>query len=401
MRKTSRRVRTSGGALRVSYSCLAIVWHTASATWAICLVPGTSQLGAGLQRAPSTTSAPPVGQTTTALSQNIQAAAGGGASTVTLNPVTWVQPVQNVGGAVVGHHSTVSTAGGAGGPSTLQCAQGTPRQRKSSPRGTPTTKGKRNTSTSNSCLESNTKSQAAQSRGGPITGHDNTAPNVRGCSVPITRKGVHRSTKQRKPWVRATTSQKRNLTSSDVHASPGNPSPRGRPAESTGSAPDRKDNARPTIAASGVPTTQKCSHTRGSPGHTTALVTPACNTTMSTCNTNSVLQPTTTCSLLPPSTCGTPAQTGQAALPAFHQDNSAPPDANSIDDIVAMMAALSISKRPQKTCRLPGTDTGGARGISTTSSVTGNAKGPPSTQTTRSAPNHSTDGAIGGSAKTF
>ncbi|XP_044941324.1 nuclear pore-associated protein 1-like [Mustela putorius furo] len=65
-------------------------------------VPGTSQLGAGLQRAPSTTSAPPVGQTTTALSQNIQAAAGGGASTVTLNPVTWVQPVQNVGGAVVG-----------------------------------------------------------------------------------------------------------------------------------------------------------------------------------------------------------------------------------------------------------------------------------------------------------
>lgn len=166
-------------------------------------VPGTSKLGAGLQGAPSTTSARPVGQTTTALSQNLLAAAGGGASTVTLNPVTWVQPVQNVGGAVVGNHNTLSTVGGAGGPSTtLQCAQGTPRQSKSSPRGTPTTKGKGNTSTSNLCLESNTKSQPAQSRGGPITGPDNSAPTVRGCSVPAARKGIHGSTKTRKPGVR-------------------------------------------------------------------------------------------------------------------------------------------------------------------------------------------------------
>lgn len=80
--------------------------------------------------------------------------------------------------------------------------QGTPRQSKSSPRGTPTTKGKGNTSTSNLCLESNTKSQPAQSRGGPITGPDNSAPTVRGCSVPAARKGIHGSTKTRKPGVR-------------------------------------------------------------------------------------------------------------------------------------------------------------------------------------------------------
>ncbi|XP_047554827.1 nuclear pore-associated protein 1-like [Lutra lutra] len=82
-------------------------------------VPGTSKLGAGLQGAPSTTPAPPFGQTTPAVPQNIMAAAAGGASTVTLNPVTWGQPVQNVGGAVVGNRNTVSTVGGAGGPSTL------------------------------------------------------------------------------------------------------------------------------------------------------------------------------------------------------------------------------------------------------------------------------------------
>uniref|UniRef100_M3Z6V7 Uncharacterized protein n=1 Tax=Mustela putorius furo TaxID=9669 RepID=M3Z6V7_MUSPF len=70
-------------------------------------VPGTSKYGAGLQGAPSTTSAPPFGQTTQAVSQNNMAAAVGGASPVpvfgqasnsTLNPGTQGQPIQNVGG---------------------------------------------------------------------------------------------------------------------------------------------------------------------------------------------------------------------------------------------------------------------------------------------------------------
>lgn len=152
-------------------------------------------------------------------------------------------------------------------------------------------------------------------------------------------------------------------------------------------------------------------NTGGSPGHTTTLVIPSTST-------NSVIQPTTS-SVLPGSTCGTPAQntgglkegntvipkTGQSGIPAFHPDNSGPPDASpggtDEDDLIAMMAALYISKRPQKTCRPPSTDTGGAVGISTTSTVTGNTKGPPSTQTTRSAPNHSTDGAVGRSAMKF
>lgn len=153
-----------------------------------------------------------------------------------------------------------------------------------------------------------------------------------------------------------------------------------------------KDNAAPTIAASGVPMTQTCTqsspkqkhpalggkatakgkrnvsknvcvyplqNTGGSPGHTTTVVIPSTNT-------NSVLQPTTS-SLFPPSTCGAPAQntgglkegntvipkTGKSGIPALHQDNSGTPDANTggtdEDDIVAMMAALYISKHPQKT----------------------------------------------------
>ncbi|XP_073746813.1 uncharacterized protein [Callorhinus ursinus] len=272
---------------------------------------GALNYGAGLNGAPSTTSAPLFGP-----SQYNMAAAVGGASTVpgfgnmassTLNPGTWGQPTQNTGGALLGKGNNVPTVGGSSVPTTPKCTLGSSKRRKPAPGG------------------------------------------------------------------RATTEVKRDV-SRDTRVSP-------------------------------------LQNTWGSPGHTTSVA-------VASTSTNYMLQPTSS-SHLPPSTSGPPAQhtggvkdgnnitpkTGNPGIPALHQRNSGPPDANTGGtagkDIVSMMAGLSVTSCPQNTRSLPSTKTGGAMGISTTSTTTGNTNGPPCTQTTWSTPNHSTDGSMGDSPMEF
>ena len=255
--------------------------------------------------------------------------------------------------------------------------------------------------------------------------------------MPTTCKRTRGSSKQRTPAPggKATKEAKRQ-GSRDVSASPSNPSTKSRPAQSTGVTVVGK-NAVPTAGGSRVPTTHKGTqgsskgkkpnskgksnasktvaiylfpNAWGSPGHTTSVV-------VATTSANSALQPTTTSSLFLPSTGGPPAQhtrgtqQGNHSIPktatwgiaASPQYNAGPPHANTggpeIDDIVARMAGLHISSDHQNSWSRPSTNTGGAAGTSTTSTTTGNTNGPPGTQTTRSAPNHSTDGATGVSAR--
>ncbi|XP_027430917.2 nuclear pore-associated protein 1-like [Zalophus californianus] len=342
---------------------------------------GALNYGAGLNGAPSTTSAPLFGP-----SQYNMAAAVGGASTVpgfgnmassTLNPGTWGQPIQNTGGALLGKGNNVPTVGASSVLTTHKCTQGSSKKRKYAPGRNATTTEERNGSRGVSAfpLNRSAKGRPAHNTGGAVVRKDSPAPTVGGSSVPTTRKCTWGSSKRRKPAPggRATTKVKRDV-SRDTRVSP-------------------------------------LQNTWGSPGHTTSVA-------VASTSTNYMLQPTSS-SHLPPSTLGPPAQhtggvkdgnnitpkTGNPGIPALHQRNSGPPDANTGGtagkDIVSMMAGLWVTSCHQNTRSLPSTKTGGAMGISTTSTTTGNTNGPPCTQTTWSTPNHSTDGSMGDSPMEF
>ncbi|XP_021545063.1 nuclear pore-associated protein 1-like [Neomonachus schauinslandi] len=412
---------------------------------------GALNYGAGQKGAPSTTSTPLFGP-----SQYNMAAAVGGASTVpvfgnmacsTLNPGTWGQPIQNTGGAVLGKDSTVPTFGGSSVPTTHKHTQGSSKQRKPAPGGRATTKEKRNVSRDVSAfpLNPSTKGGPTKKTGGAVLGKDSTVPTVGDSSMPRTHKRTQGSSKQTKPAPGGgtTTTVKRRL-SRDMCVSPLNLSTGGQSTQNMGGAILGKNNAIPTVGGSSMPTTHKHTqgsskqrktapgggttttvkrvlsrdmcvsplrNTWGSPGHTTSVV-------VSRTSSNCIHQPTFS-SHLSPSTSGPPAQhtdgvkkrniitpkTRKPRIPALHQRNSGPHDTNRAgtggEGTASMMVGLSVTRCHQNTWSLPSTNIGGAMGISTTSTMTGNTNGPPYTQTTWSTPNHGTDGSMGDSAMEF